>query len=956
MAPSYTTNSGIEKPLDGEQTGSWGDTVNLNMDIIDRSMTGVGTIALSGTTHTLTTTDGTLTDGQYRVLVLGGTPSGTNTITITPNDQTKLYFVSNNSGQSAVFTQGSGGNVTVADGTYKIIYADGAGAGAAVVDFTDKLAASNIDINGGTIDGTVIGGSSAAAGTFTTFTSTGIDDNATSTAVTIDSSGTTTINSGASGATANVTADELVVESSVNGGISILGPNGFYQSLFLGDVADSVSLKVQWDSSNNVGIVGTTKGSAELVLASGNGTEALRIDSSGNVGIGTSSPQNALHVAAADATLRLTTTSDSGQAGIEFWDNQSGTSQAAAIRYYDVTNLFTIQGNANGTIFMTPSNTFPSGSEAMRIDSNGRVGIGTSSPSVALDIESAGWAGLDLNGTSGGDIRLQKNGTTYGNIYASDSTALVLDAANSNEIVFKDSATERMRIDSSGNVGIGTSSPQSIFDITSSSSSSIAIRIQNTEPGVDSITSLSATGSSYSYIGIGSEETALYGRTGIVLAADNPGSGWTPIRFATGGSEQVRIDSSGNVGIGTSSPVAQIHSETASGTLQTRTKVVGTAVSDIAELAIATGSRTYLMQSKGSTGDFVIRDSTGAADRFTIDSTGEATFSGDIVVENGVPVVTVKTTSATGRSDINFADPASSAAGTLSYQHNGDYLQVKVAGTEVTRFDSSGNVGIGTSSPNEPLTVQRSGTAVAGLSPSTVASFQSTSATTQSSYLSIIAGSSGSTAQAAIHFGDADDPDIGQVLYRNADNSMDFVVNASSRMKILSTGRLVIASAAPASDAYIKVPVGSASLGAWASYSGSTSVRKHMYFDNPNGEVGSISTSGSATSFTTSSDYRLKENVTGITDGIERVKQLNPSRFNFISDADTTVDGFLAHEAAAVVPEAVTGEKDEVDADGNPEYQGIDQSKLVPVLTAALQEALTKIEALEARIAALETA
>ena len=185
---------------------------------------------------------------------------------------------------------------------------------------------------------------------------------------------------------------------------------------------------------------------------------------------------------------------------------------------------------------------------------------------------------------------------------------------------------------------------------------------------------------------------------------------------------------------------------------------------------------------------------------------------------------------------------------------------------------------------------------------------------------------------------------------------MDFVVNASSRMKILSTGRLVIASAAPASDAYIKVPVGSASLGAWASYSGSTSVRKHMYFDNPNGEVGSISTSGSATSFTTSSDYRLKENVTGITDGIERVKQLNPSRFNFISDADTTVDGFLAHEAAAVVPEAVTGEKDEVDADGNPEYQGIDQSKLVPVLTAALQEALTKIEALEARIAALETA
>jgi len=110
------------------------------------------------------------------------------------------------------------------------------------------------------------------------------------------------------------------------------------------------------------------------------------------------------------------------------------------------------------------------------------------------------------------------------------------------------------------------------------------------------------------------------------------------------------------------------------------------------------------------------------------------------------------------------------------------------ASVEVDALTVNGNVGLGVSNPNEPLTVQRNGTAVAGLSPSTVASFQSTSATTQSTYVSLIAGSSGSTAQAAIFFGDADDPDIGQVLYRNADDSMDFVVNASSRMKILSDG------------------------------------------------------------------------------------------------------------------------------------------------------------------------
>ena len=149
-------------------------------------------------------------------------------------------------------------------------------------------------------------------------------------------------------------------------------------------------------------------------------------------------------------------------------------------------------------------------------------------------------------------------------------------------------------------------------------------------------------------------------------------------------------------------------------------------------------------------------------------------------------------------------------------------------------------------------------------------------------------------------------------------------------------------------------------------------------FFNPNGQVGGIVVNGSATSYNTSSDYRLKENVTDVTDGITRLKKLSPKRFNFIADADTTVDGFIAHEAATVIPEAVSGDKDAMmdeeyevkaavtDDDGDvveeaemgtrsvPDYQGIDQSKLVPLLTAALQEAIAKIEALETRVATLE--
>ena len=93
-----------------------------------------------------------------------------------------------------------------------------------------------------------------------------------------------------------------------------------------------------------------------------------------------------------------------------------------------------------------------------------------------------------------------------------------------------------------------------------------------------------------------------------------------------------------------------------------------------------------------------------------------------------------------------------------------------------------------------------------------------------------------------------------------------------------------------------------------------------------------------------------------MTGAIDRVKVLAPKRFNFIANADITVDGFLAHEAQAVVPEAITGTHNEVDDDGNPVMQGIDQSKLVPLLTGALQEAIAKIEDLETRLAALEGA
>ena len=111
--------------------------------------------------------------------------------------------------------------------------------------------------------------------------------------------------------------------------------------------------------------------------------------------------------------------------------------------------------------------------------------------------------------------------------------------------------------------------------------------------------------------------------------------------------------------------------------------------------------------------------------------------------------------------------------------------------------------------------------------------------------------------------------------------------------------------------------------------------------------VGRISTNSSSTSYVTSSDYRLKENVIPISDSISRINQLKPSRFNFIINPEITVDGFLAHEVQDIVPEAIVGNKDEIDEEGNPVYQGIDQAKLVPLLVAAIQELEARVKELE---------
>ena len=184
--------------------------------------------------------------------------------------------------------------------------------------------------------------------------------------------------------------------------------------------------------------------------------------------------------------------------------------------------------------------------------------------------------------------------------------------------------------------------------------------------------------------------------------------------------------------------------------------------------------------------------------------------------------------------------------------------------------------------------------------------------------------------------------------------AFDFRDDGTSRMFIDSNGHVMInQTSSPVSGPYYLSVYSADSVNAAFENAG-TGSHTQVRFINGNGIVGTIVTNGSGTSFNTSSDHRLKENVADMTGAIDRVKALAPKRFNFIADADTTVDGFLAHEAQVIVPEAVTGTHNEVDDDGNPVMQGIDQSKLVPLLTGALREAIAKIETLETEMTALK--
>ena len=585
------------------------------------------------------------------------------------------------------------------------------------------------------------------------------------------------------------------------------------------------------NNTSNYGYIGSVESSTayrSLVLQPGGG----------NVGIGVTSPGYALDIASSVA--------------------QVGNSTDAFIQYKSTAGNWHVGANSSNA-YVFYSGTYGTGSERARIDSSGRLGIGTATPGLSGSNRNA----VTINAPTGqlSILEFAVNNSLTGYLY-SNTSQTTLNSQNT-PLTF-DIQGERARIDTSGRFGIGTSSPQGLLSIyKGSTAAGIARATRYSLPFADG----SNNGIS---IEIGREGNNSNVGAAIQMAVGNyAGSSASYIAFKTSpatvdtstdtSQERVRIDDSGRLLVGTSSA---------------RTTFFGAGYTSALQVETASVSNPNGLSIGVNTND------DNPANLYLFKTRGTSVGS-NTAVQNGDVLGNISFIGANGTDVSNTAAWIRCIVDGVPFS-SGDTTDLPGALVFSTTADSA-------SSPTERMRISNSGAILLGCTT-------------------------------------APNPGAGST-------TSGFAVNGTDN------------------NAYLTAKIDNGAVGYFR-----RDGTDGTLFDIRKGSttVGTISVTASATAYNTSSDYRLKENVVPLTGALDRLNQLQVHRFNFIADPDTTVDGFIAHEAQAVVPECVTGAKDEVDADGNPVYQGIDQSKLVPLLTAALQEAIGRIETLEAEVAALK--
>ena len=746
-------------------------------------------------------------------------------------------------------------------------------------------------------------------------------------------------------------------DTTVTGTLAVSRPSSGYGAVEVGGssgglidlkapFSDDYDARIIYNNDVDLQII-TLAADEPILLRQGNSTRlsttTTGIDVTGNLDV-SSAASTVLNVEATganDSRVRITA-GNANTSYIEFADPDDV--DTGEIRYTHATNVMQ---------FRTAGNVL-----AMTIDSSQNVGIGTTVPSEKLTVSAGAGDGIfleDSSGSGSSPFIKARGKRSDGNGSQSFGGKLLLDGHRTDVAVASGKSLGTVAF--GGNHTNGTAA-----NILYSASIS----------GVSEGTFSNAT----------TMPTALVFYTGSTGRADNTAN-------VTSGDEAMRIDSNGNVGISQPNPAALLHIGDSSNSLGT---TLGDSLSNLT-LHSDTANTDSLVFTTRRTADG--SDWTTAAHR--IQRKVDATIQG--YMEFGNHVNSLITFGKGGNEYIRIDGAGSLLVGKTALSTGTVGCELRANGKLVGVMDG-GNHTLGRLTSNGDIVkfakddttvgsigIETGGFVIDGEAEHTGIRFSSTS---------LLPRDNGVDTDNAVNLG-ADGLRFKHLFISEgitnptAGGQMTFDTAGAEAMRIDGSGNLLVSKTALSTSTVGVQALANGGLYATRS-SGSalvlnrkTSTGTIATFMYDTATKGSISVTGSSTAYNTSSDYRLKENVVDLTGASARVNQLDVKRFNFIADdTNTLVDGFLAHEVADVVPEAITGTKDAMmdeeyevtpaveatyDEEGNeltaaveavmgtrsvPDYQGIDQSKLVPLLTAALQEALTEIASLKTRVEALE--
>ncbi len=753
-------------------------------------------------------------------------------------------------------------------------------------------------------------------------------------------------------------ATELVVERNGNSQIAIIAANDSDSIIHFGDTDDE-----------NRGLIGYDHANDSMRFRTADTVQAT-LDSSGNLGIGTTSPAALVHIM--DGDLLIT-------------DNSTATNSGQAIYFQSTTNgwstgsahcvIHGLRGDNSSGIIRFDTRRDSATNERMRLDANGVLLIGTTSSrdlgglsrqkltvedtsgtasiGIINNQNSTGFASLRFaksRGTSVGSNTVVQSGDPLGGIVfcGADGTDMASVGAQilaevdgtpgSNDMPGRleffttadgaASPTERMRIDKGGRIMFNMTSPLDTIAGSlnlSGGGSGGRIAFQGTSSsagaGIAEIFAHWGTNKVAGMIALSGADTTNKDDGQLLFYTSSAGPAVT---------ERMRIDSAGNVGIGTSSPITKLEIQNGSDLDNILVVRGADASTEYAGVGVTGGNAIFTAGGVGSTSaGMVFRTASGGVEteRARIDSAGR------LVVGSNSAFTNLGFSSSAAIQAIGAYNVGSIAS--VNNEANGNTCAVTSAKIRGTNAVNNGDV-VGSH-------------AFDGYDGGTFRTIARIDGVVSS------AVSSNSIS--------------GELRFRTRDGSTQ-----AERMRIDKDGHVYIGTTAK--DPGLTNTFGSfidpqgyiaiSGNGATAAYFNRSSTTGVIVSYRYNGtQRGALETDGTVIALTGTSDYRLKENQVTISDGITRLKQLKPYRFNFKETPSKTIDGFFAHEVNSVVPEAVFGEKDAVatEADTQSGYtlgeikpQRVDQSKLVPLLTAALQEEISKREALEARVAALEAA